>query len=106
MLFRSPNQGATARPVLPCNAGKTGGFSSPIRANKGHTFPRSDIKAQAINGFDAAKVFDEIVYLQHQFDPAVETSRPDLRGRLINDNKPEGEATMMSMMKTPSKPRQ
>ena len=105
-----PRQVATGDSVLAGNAGKAGRFAGAVRPDQRHALPRRNLKAHAIDSPDATKMLDQLLHLQHQ--PAPFTARcngrglPMRRNRSSKPSRPDGAATMISMMNRPSKPRQ
>ena len=103
--------------VLPGDARKAGRFSGAVGPDQGHALTRRHVKAHAINSLDAIKVFDEVLNLQHQSAAltlivaagaggATRCGRKSSGTRSSKPSKPDGAATMISMMNKPSKPRQ
>ncbi len=89
--------------VLAGDASKGGGLARAIGAYQGHALARQHLKAHAVHRTDTVKVLDQLLDLQHQR----RSSRLEKPGsRPTSPIKPEGDATMISMMKTPSSPRQ
>ena len=52
--------------ILAGNAGKTGRFTRAVGADQRHAFSGGNVKAHAIDRMDAAKIFHDLLNLQHQ----------------------------------------
>ena len=100
-----PQHLARLRLLLAGDAGEGGGFARTIGADQGHALARPHLQTDPVDRTHPREMPHQRAHLQTRRAHAALPDRERPKAR-ASDSRPEGDATITSMMTKPSRPRQ